>query len=71
MEANEDLAYALQNLSPEQRTAVVLHYIKGYKLREIASMLDVPLNTVKSRVMYARTHMKQEFLNINCERSGC
>lgn len=70
-DADDDLAFALEALSAEQRTAAVLHYIKGYKLREIASMLDVSLNTVKSRVMYARVHMKQEYLNQRHERSGC
>lgn len=69
-DADDDLALALRTLSAEQRTAAVLHYIKGYKLREIASMLDISLNTVKSRVMYARVHLKQEYLNQKHERSG-
>ena len=70
-EADDDLHFALQALSAEQRTATVLHYIQGYKLKEIASMLGISLNTVKSRVMYARIHMKQEYLNSKHEGSGC
>mgnify|MGYP001243070506 CR=1 FL=1 len=70
-EADDDLASALQTLSAEQRTAIMLHYIRGYKLKEIASMLGISLNTVKSRMMYARIHLKQEYLNSKHERSGC
>ena len=62
---DDDLMYAIRHLSPEQRTAIMLHYVEGYKLREIATMLDISLNTVKSRVMYARIHMKQEYLKSN------
>jgi RNA polymerase sigma-70 factor (ECF subfamily) len=58
-----ELREALVRLSPEQRVAVVLHYLEGYKLREIAAMLDISLNTVKSRLMYARIYMQQDLLN--------
>ncbi|MBE0601321.1 MAG: RNA polymerase sigma factor [Firmicutes bacterium] len=68
--ADDDLLLALQTLSAEQRTAAVLHYIKGYKLKEISAMLGISLNTVKSRVMYARVRMKQKYLNQEHEGSG-
>jgi len=57
-----ELREALTRLSPEQRVTVVLHYLEGYKLREIAAMLDISLNTVKSRLMYARIGMQQDLL---------
>lgn len=50
----------LQSLSPEQRTAVVLHYLEGYKVREIAKMLDTPAGTIKSRLMKARVCLRKE-----------
>jgi len=68
---DEDMQEALKHLSPDQRTAVVLHYLEGYKLREIAAMLDISQNTVKSRLMYARIYLKQTLLQSEPERRGC
>ena len=52
------LREALDRLSPEHRTAVVLHYLEGYSVGEIADMLDAPTGTIKSRLMYARIRLK-------------
>lgn len=41
---------ALAMLSDEQREAVVLKVCEGFKFEEIASILDTPASTVKSRV---------------------
>lgn len=68
---DDDTLEALRRLSPEQRTVVVMHYLEGYKLREIARMLDTPLNTVKSRLMYARIYMKQNLVRNEVEREVC
>lgn len=68
---DDDMLDALGHLSPEQRTTVVLHYLEGYKLREIAAMLDISQNTVKSRLMYARIYLKQSLLQSEHERRGC
>ncbi len=48
---------ALDSLPPDQRAAVMLHYLEGWSVKEIASMLDVPPSTVKSRLMYARKRL--------------
>ena len=42
--------YALAQLTPEYRTAVLLHYYHGHKYEEIATILSLPLNTVKSQI---------------------
>jgi RNA polymerase sigma-70 factor (ECF subfamily) len=44
---------ALERLSPEQRVVVVLRYWRDMPLDQIATRLDVPLGTVKSRLYYA------------------
>jgi RNA polymerase sigma-70 factor (ECF subfamily) len=44
---------ALERLSPEQRVVVVLRYWRDMPLEQIATRLDVPLGTVKSRLYYA------------------
>lgn len=44
---------ALASLHWKQRTAVVLFYLQGFSLTEIAYILDCPVGTVKSRLHYA------------------
>ena len=48
----------LQGLSPEHRLVVVLHYLEGYKIRDIAQMLATPAGTIKSRLMKARIYLR-------------
>lgn len=54
LETKERVRAALSNLTPEQRTAVVLHDLGGFKAREIADDLDMPLPTVKSHLRRGR-----------------
>ena len=49
----------LQMLSPEHRTTVILHYLEGYRVRDIARMMDTPVGTVKSRPDEARIYLRQ------------
>lgn len=50
-------------LAPKHRTVVVLHYLNGLDLREIALIVECPVGTVKSRLHYAlrrlRTHLSR------------
>jgi len=50
----EELADALARLTPAQRSVVMLHDAQGWKLREIADVLDAPLPTVKSHLRRGR-----------------
>jgi RNA polymerase sigma-70 factor (ECF subfamily) len=45
-----DLAQALDQLSPEQRAAVVLHYYQDLSVEDTAKALGVPIDTMKSRL---------------------
>ena len=54
MQDREQLKAALSELTPDQRTAVVLHDIEGLKAREIAADVGVPLATVKSHLRRGR-----------------
>ncbi|MFD3447469.1 RNA polymerase sigma factor [Microbacteriaceae bacterium 4G12] len=51
---------ALQTLSVEHRTAIVLRDMQGYSYDEIAEILHIPVGTVKSRISIARTALRKE-----------
>ncbi len=44
---------ALDALSPEKRSVIEL-LLQGYSYQEIATILDIPKGTVKSRILYAK-----------------
>ncbi len=51
---------AILTLSEDYRLAVILHYIEGYGVKEIAEMLDAPVGTIKARLHRAREMLKRE-----------
>jgi len=48
---------AIECLKPEWRTVILLHYLEGCSVSEIAQMLQIPQGTVKSRLLYARKRL--------------
>lgn len=54
LDDRERLRAAIASLSAEQRTAVVLHDLNGFKAREIAEDIGVPLPTLKSHLRRGR-----------------
>jgi len=52
------LARAIQSLNEEHRAAILLRDVHGLSYDEIASVLDVNLNTVKSRIARARANLR-------------
>jgi RNA polymerase sigma-70 factor (ECF subfamily) len=51
---------AIRSLSMAQRVVVVLFYMQGFSLVEIAYVLDCPVGTVKSRLHNARKALKRK-----------
>ncbi len=49
---------ALAKLPVEQRTAVALFYLEDMSVAEVAVALDIPVGTVKSRLMNARKKLR-------------
>ncbi len=54
----EVLAEAIQRLAPEQREVFVMREYAGMPFKEIAEVVGVPENTVKSRMRYALEHLR-------------
>lgn len=54
----ERIDAALAELKPEFRAAFVLREFHGLEYREIATMLEIDLGTVKSRISRARTRLR-------------
>jgi RNA polymerase sigma-70 factor (ECF subfamily) len=53
------LLEAMRQLSPDHRAVVDLTYFHEIGYREIAEIMDCPVDTVKTRMYYARRHLKQ------------
>ena len=51
---------AIDALPEKLRQAIVLASIEGHDVAEVASLLDVPVGTVKSRLFLARQRLKEE-----------
>jgi len=54
-----DLYLALMALDERQRICVLLHYIEGYGVREVAKMLGIGESAVKLRLMRGRKRLKE------------
>lgn len=53
------VARAMADLSPYQRSALALFHRQEMSVTEIAIALDVPVGTVKTRLMHARRKIRQ------------
>ncbi len=49
---------AVDTLGPKHRVVVVLHYLNGLNLAEIAEVVGCPVGTVKSRLHYALRRLR-------------
>lgn len=59
-ESKLDLEMCLQRVDPQTREMIKLKYYMGYKLEEIAKILDIPIGTVKGKMYSALKDMKKE-----------
>lgn len=58
-ELREKMSAALNALPVNQRTIITLREVDGLSYEEIASVLDIKLGTVMSRLHYARLHLQE------------
>jgi len=59
-ELRRRLREAINSLNIHHRLVVILFYLQGFSLTEIAYILECPVGTVKSRLHYARKILKRE-----------
>jgi RNA polymerase sigma-70 factor (ECF subfamily) len=58
-----DLHDALKALDMKYRVPFILFY-KGFKYKEIAKRLELPLGTVKSRIYFARKLLMEDLRDL-------
>lgn len=58
-ETKAELGAAIDRLSREQRTILLMHFYDDLSLAEIAELLTIPLNTVKSHRFRALTALRK------------
>jgi RNA polymerase sigma-70 factor, ECF subfamily len=54
-----EISQALDALSVEQRTVLLLAVVEGFTCREVAGILDLPIGTVMSRLSRAREELRK------------
>lgn len=62
-EQNSKIRYlkqSIEKLSPKSKKPLKM-YISGHSYKEISEHLIIPIGTVKSRINFARTKLKQQF----------
>ncbi|MGH8490057.1 MAG: RNA polymerase sigma factor, partial [Gammaproteobacteria bacterium] len=66
-ELGRELMAALQQLSPEHRAVIELTFVEGLSYSQIASVMDCPESTVKTRMFYARRRLAQLLSHLELE----
>lgn len=57
---DNDLRLLLEALPEKQRIPLVLHYLEGFSLEEIARVMHIPVGTAKYRLHQARKALRVE-----------
>lgn len=61
-QVRESIRRAIGQLSPEQREVIMLVDLEGFSYTDVASILNIPMGTVMSRLNRARQKLKQLLL---------
>ena len=59
IEINEDIKSAFECLSIDERTIITLFYIEQYTSKDIANLLGLNINTVKTKLFRAKEKIKK------------
>tara|TARA_B100000959_G_scaffold278827_1_gene337853 strand:- start:1240 stop:1839 length:600 start_codon:yes stop_codon:yes gene_type:complete len=69
-ELRDKIDKAMQKLSYEHRTVLVLHEYEGLEYKEIAKAMHCSIGTVMSRLFYARRRLANLLISLKKERQG-
>lgn len=61
-ELREQLTEAIATLSEDHRAVILFHDVEGYTLDELATVMNLPIGTLKSRVHRARARLREVLL---------
>jgi RNA polymerase sigma-70 factor, ECF subfamily len=67
LEARElggEIEQAIGRLRPEYRACILMRHVEGRPYEEIATMLDLPLGTVKTYIHRARNELRQHLAHL-------
>lgn len=67
-ETLESVSSVISDLSPASRSVLSLHYLEEMSLKEISNLVDIPIGTVKSRLSYGISKLKEK-INKGCKSS--
>jgi RNA polymerase sigma-70 factor (ECF subfamily) len=68
-ESSAEIGRALEALSEEHRTVMLLSVVEGFSCQETAAILEVPIGTVMSRLSRARAALRA-LLTPKCAAKG-
>lgn len=60
---SHDTETALSHIAPHYRTILLLYYREGFSYDELAEMLEIPLNTVKTHMRRAKQALREHLQN--------
>lgn len=59
-ELQQIIQEAIEGLEFKHRVVIILFYLQGFSLADIAYIIDCPVGTVKSRLYYARENLRRQ-----------
>lgn len=65
---NQELYMALAKLNEKERSVILLFYMEDKSIKEISKITDIPVNTVKSHLSRAKTHISEHLKTIGYEK---
>ncbi len=58
MTRKESIRTAISSLPPQQANAITLYYLKDFQYSEVAEIMAIPINTVKSHLRRAKENLR-------------
>lgn len=63
-ESNIEFDNLLSSLEDEEKTIIVLYYLEDFKSKEIANILKINENTVRSKILRAKRKIQKKFKEV-------